>query len=877
MIVRMGIAFDTARGVDVLLERDDALAELHDALDGARIGHGTALFVSGEAGVGKTSLVRAFCEDLDLRTGLLLGACDALSTPRPLGPLLDLAEEGSELADLARLGAPPSDVFAALQELLTKQPAILVIEDIHWADEATLDVLRLLVRRVETLPVLVVLTYRDDELDRAHPVRILLGDLANVPAVERVHLDVLSADGIARLAFGHAVNPLELHRRTGGNPFFAREVLAAGSTTVPPTVRDAVLGRAAALGHSEWRVLEAIALTPPRAEPWLVEAVAREDLDSLEACLDSGLVVDDGRGISFRHELARIAIEEATTTTRRRAVHGRLLKALADRPEGERDHARLAHHAEGAFDADAVQAFAPEAASRAAAAGAYREAAAQYARALRFAAGRTPGERAALLEGRSRACYYADDQVEAIAMIRQAIECRRTEKAPAKQARALAELSSYLSCRGFYTEAHEAVAEAAELVADQSDGCELAWVLDAQAALSDDDPVRAIGFARDAVAVAERCGEPDVIAETRVTLGRLELRGDFDTGRSALDGIISERDALGGSPQAVARALNGLGWWSRALGRPDLGKMYMTMTLEYCEARSLDLWRINVLAMIAEAALEDGRWTEAADAASKVLEDPRESPWPHVKALLVLALVRARRGDPDARDPLGVALELDIPHEDLVAIDDRAVTHAEIAWLERRLDEIDEATAASFGAAVARKDTPAICQLGYWRRLAGLDVDVPEDADGPLALCLGGAWEKAAAEWARLDRPYEAALALAETGKEESLRQAHDDLQQLGALPAARLVSQRLRALGVRGLARGPRAATRESPAGLTTRELDVLALLADGLRNAQIAERLVVSPRTVDHHVSAILRKLQSSTRGEAVARAGELGLLEA
>ena len=285
----------------MLLERDDALAELHDALDRARNGQGTALFISGEAGVGKTSLVRAFHQDIDPRTRLLLGACDALSTPRPLGPFLDLAEEGEALSDLVSLGAPPSDVFAVLQELLANQPTILVIEDIHWADEATLDVLRLLVRRVETLPVLVVLTYRDDELDRAHLVRILLGDLANVAAIQRVHLDVLSADSIAQLAFGHTVDPLELHQRTGGNPFFAREVLASGSTAVPPSVRDAVLGRAAVLGHNEMLVLEVIALTPPRAEPWLVDAIASEVLDCLEACLDSGLVVDDGRGISFRH------------------------------------------------------------------------------------------------------------------------------------------------------------------------------------------------------------------------------------------------------------------------------------------------------------------------------------------------------------------------------------------------------------------------------------------------------------------------------------------------------------------------------------------------------------------------------------------------
>ena len=781
------------------------------------------------------------------------------------------------LFDLVRLGAPPSDVYAALVELLADTPTILVIEDIHWADEATLDVLRLLMRRVETLPVLVVVTHRDDQLGRAHPVRILLGDLANAGAVGRVPLDALSADGIARLALGYAVDPVELHRRTGGNPFFATEVLASGSATVPTTVRDAVLGRTAVLSRSEMGVLEMIALAPPRAEAWLAEAVIGHDLDGLDTCLDTGLVVDNGGGLSFRHELARIAVEEATPATRRRALHGRILAALAGRPEGERDHARLAHHAEGAGDAGAVQAFAPLAAARAEASGAYREAAAQYARALRFDEALTPGERAALLEGRSRACYFADDQVEAIEVIREAIEVRRTEGAPEKEARALTELSSYLFCRGFITEGHEAIEQAADLVACQPDGRDLAWVLHAQARFSDDAPEETLGLAREALAVAERCGDDEIIAEARVTLGRIELSVDFDSGKRWLDCLIDERDTPGSCPQAVARALNGLGQLSRALGRRDLGHEYMSETLAYCESHNLDLWRINVLAHMAVAALEDGRWTEAADAATRVLEDPRDSPWPHAQALLVLALVRARRGDPDARIPLDEALRLDIPPDEVEAHDDRAAAHAEIAWLERRLDEIDAATAGCLSAAGARDDAAAVNRLGFWRRFAGLTTDAVPSGDEPFGLCLTGAWEEAAAEWTRRGRPYEAALALAEAGTEEALRQAHDDLQRLGALPAARLVSLRLRALGVRGLARGPRASTRESPAGLTAREVDVLALLADGLRNSQIAERLVVSPRTVDHHVSAILRKLEAGTRGEAVARAAELGLLAA
>jgi ATP/maltotriose-dependent transcriptional regulator MalT len=365
-----------------------------------------------------------------------------------------------------------------------------------------------------------------------------------------------------------------------------------------------------------------------------------------------------------------------------------------------------------------------------------------------------------------------------------------------------------------------------------------------------------------------------VEAEARITLGEAEMLLDYEAGRETLERVVAECRAAGRTEQ-VARALSGLGQLSSWVERPDEAATYLHEALEHCEEHTLDLWRIHVLAVSSVVALEQGRWTDAAEFSTRLLEDPRESPWPHVAALLILALVRARRGDPDARAPLEEALRLDVPPEEVGAIVDRAAAHAEIAWLERRLDEIDPATAETLAAAVERGDTVAICKLSYWRHLAGLDVELPPDAEGPLALCLAGAWKQAAAEWARRGRPYEAALALAETDDAALLRQAHDKLQELGALPALRLVKHRLRERGVRGLTRGPRAETRENPAGLTTRELDVLALLAEGLRNAEIAERLVVSRRTVDHHVSAILRKLQARTRGEAVARAGELGLV--
>ena len=166
-------------------------------------------------------------------------------------------------------------------------------------------------------------------------------------------------------------------------------------------------------------------------------------------------------------------------------------------------------------------------------------------------------------------------------------------------------------------------------------------------------------------------------------------------------------------------------------------------------------------------------------------------------------------------------------------------------------------------------------RTSFWRLLAGLPVDPELETTSPYALAVAGRWEDAAAEWERCAYPYEAALALIETNDEESLRRALTTLQELGALPAAQLATRRLRALGAKGVTRGPRRATRANAAGLTPRESEVLELLAAGRRNAEIAQQLYLSRRTVDHHVSALLRKLDAGSRVEAVASAQRLGLL--
>jgi DNA-binding CsgD family transcriptional regulator/tetratricopeptide (TPR) repeat protein len=875
------VVLDPTHAGGSLLERDTPLAVLHEALTESRLGRGRVILVAGEAGAGKTSLLRAFFARCNAETRLFIGSCDPLSTPRPLGPFIDLAGSEGALADVVRLGAPPSDVFDALQGELREGPAVLAIEDLHWADEATLDVLRLLCRRIETLPALVIATLRDDELTQAHPLRVFRGDLATVGAVGRLAIEPLSRTAVGELARGSPVDAEELYLRTGGNPFFVHQVLEGGGADVPATVRDAVLARAARLRTAASELLEVIALMPAGAEPWLLETVAGDAGDGLENCLDSclatGLVTVGDRVVTFRHELARLAVAAAVGLPRREILHRRIGQALADPPHGSADAARIAHHAEAANDAAAVLSYAPVAAREAAAAGAYREAAAQYARGLRFADGLATGAQAELLEAQSLACYLADDQLEAIAVLSRAIELRRAQGAKLRQARALAELSSYLCCRGLITEANDAVREAVELARDQPEAAESAAVQFAAARmrLIAGDLDAGHELARTAMDVARRAGDAETAGEASVTLGSIALQRDVDAGTSMLLRAAAEGRAEG-RPQQAARALNNLGGYGASACRHEIANAYLPAALEYCTEQNLDLWRINVLALCARSALNQGRWAEAAEHAERLLHDPRESPWPHLEALLVLALVRSRRGDPEAEAAIDAAIALDIPADERDAIVDLAAARAEVAWLEGRAEDIDAATGEVLDLARARGAGAAVSRLSFWRHLAGLDVDVLEGEADPYALGVAGAWERAAEGWTRLGCPYEAALALAQTGNEAALRQALADLHALGAGPARQLVMRRLRKLGVRDVRQGPRKKTREHPVGLTPREAEVLALVADGERNADIARRLFVSHRTVGHHVSAILRKLEVESRGEAVAKARRLGLVE-
>jgi DNA-binding CsgD family transcriptional regulator/tetratricopeptide (TPR) repeat protein len=854
-----------------LLERDGELAVLEDCLQAARRGpQGRVVLVSGESGVGKTALLRRFTEECDRPARILWGGCDPLFTPRPLGPLLAVAEAvGGEVGEVVEGRGLPHEVVAALaRELNTRPPSVFVLEDLHWADEATLDVFRLLARRAERVPALIVASYRDDELAPAHPLRIVVGELAMSHAISRLRLSALSLDAVARLAAPYGVDPGELYRRTAGNPFFVSEVLAAGVDEVPDNVRDAIFARAARLDASARRLLETVSVILPQAELWLLEALVGEAVDGVDECLTAGMLAPVPEGIAFRHELARLAVHESIAPNRKIHLHRRALEALANPPSGERDAARLAYHAEAAGDVDAVLRFAPEAAAGAASLGAHREAAAQYGRALRFGDRLIAPERAELLEARSHECYLTDQYSEGIAALEEAHQLRRALGDTLQEGDALRRLSEFLWCPGRTAESERCARDAVALLEGLPPSPELAsaYANLALTCLSTTLLPEADAWGRRALDLADRLGETEIALYALAMIAACSdyglLEGSLERARHA------ERGDLVGFIYVL------LGIIAVEVRDCSTARRHLEAGIAYCSERGLELFRLYLLAYRARLELDTGCWSEATASAEAVLRIPRTSNKPRIVALVVLALVRARRGDPGVGPLLDEAWALAEPTGELPRLGQVAAARAEVAWLEGNSDAIADATDSAFRLACERQATRFVGELAAWRRRAGLEGEIAIEVATPYALELAGAPVRAAEAWREIGCPYEAALALADADGEESLRRAHAELHALDAGPAATIVARRLREQGARGVPRGPRPRTRANPAGLTARELEVLPLLAAGLRNAQIAERLVVTAKTVDHHVSAILRKLDVHTRGEAAAEAARLGL---
>jgi DNA-binding CsgD family transcriptional regulator len=860
-----------------LLERAPFLASLAQDADGARAGDGRLVLLSGEAGVGKTALLEQLEAELP-DAEWAWSACDGLFTPRPLGPLFDLAERlGGELRAAAAGGADRDALFATLLRQLSgaARLQVVVVEDVHWADEATLDLLRYVSRRLRGLRVLLVATFRDDGLAPDHPLRVVLGFLASLRTARRLALPPLSEAAVDALAAAAPGAPEGLFRLTGGNPFFVTEVLAGGGGALPVSARDAVLARVARLDVGARRLIEYAALAGARVEPPLLERVAPDAAAGLEACLAGGVLTADEIGLRFRHEISRLAVADAVPAHRRGRMHAQLLEALHEL--GSEDDARLAHHAEGAGNAVAVLVHAPRAARKAAALASHREAVAQYERALRFAAHLDPAAQAALWDGLGYETSLVDRWADAAAARQAALPLWRWVGDRTREGDSLRGLSRalYRLCRG--DEAEAAAQEALEVLSEQSPaGPELAW---AHANLAVQRMLHrrldsAIALARQGQVLAERLGDATILSDAlnSEACATAFAQGEWrPTMLRALE-VAVEADREEQVGRAYAN-LHGLCCLER---RYDDAERWFTEGVAYCDDHDVATFGTCLRGERTNWLDQRGHWDEAAELAIRLLADPGISPVNRLNPLISLGRIRARRGEPEAPGQLDEAARLADGTGEPDWIAQARLARTEAAWLTDHPQEAGDELARV--AEVADRCDPWIRgALAVWRRRLGGPGEPTAELPEPRALELAGDARGAAAAWRAVGCPYEAGLALADSDDEAALREALAVFDELGALVPARRTRRMMRRRGVTGVPAGPRSATRAHRLGLTRREQEVLALVAAGLPNGDISRRLFISQRTVDHHVSALLTKMGVASRTAAAQEAARLGLLGA
>ena len=610
---------------------------------------------------------------------------------------------------------------------------------------------------------------------------------------------------------------------------------------------------------------------PAKAEIWLLQQAAGLDEAGIDGCLSMGMVRDEDGSLAYRHELVRRAIEDSISRPRLQRLHEQVLGVLAARPNIPA--ARLAYHADGARNAEQVMRFAPVAAAQAASVGAHRQAASHFEAMVPYADNLAPADRGRLFEQLSYECFLIGGYARASEARRVALEIWRGIGAGSQEGDALRWLSRFAWFEGRRADAESYCADAIRVLESLPSSPALAKAYCDRADLDMEfhDNESAIEFAQRAIALAETWADQLILSTASSVLGTARLIIGDDSGWADLERSLQLALANDFQEQAAC-AYTDLS--AMAVSRRKYGEAarFLSAGLAYCEERDLDFMQLYLLAYRARMNFEQGHWLEASEDAETVLRHPRATPITQIPALRTLGHVRIRRGDPDAISLLERARVLGGPAPELQRVGTLAAIAAEAAWLADDRASVIREVQPPYEMVRHRRDPRMKGELAAWLWRVDALEQLPTDIPEPYALEISGDWRGAARAWEALGCPFERALVLGWYGPESEQRQALTVFEQLGAAAAGQALRKHMRAQGVRSIPRGTRTSTQRNALGLTRREAQILALLSEGLRNSAIAKRLFVTTKTIDHHVSAILTKLDVPSRAEAVAMARDL-----
>jgi DNA-binding CsgD family transcriptional regulator len=855
-----------------LLEREPELAVLADSLVQARMRQGSGIAVVGEPGAGKSSVLDA---GVAAASGcrVLRGGCDPLSTPRPLGPFRDIAGSAGftpHADDEATLAQWCESVHAAL----TAEPTLVIIEDLHWVDAASVEVLRFLSRRLDGSPLVLWVSYRESEIGPRHPARTLLGDFARLEGVTTLILEPLSVEAVRALVEPVGLDADGVHEVTRGNPFFVTEVAKEPGRPVPGSVRDAVLARTASVTPEDFEALQLVAAAPDRLDDVALASLA-VDLPTLRRLDQTGLLVRGRGGLLFHHELARQAIESTIPPGGAQQIHARLLAALES--VTPIDPARLTHHAVAAGDRSKAASFARQAAEDATAAGAHTEAAAFFGVALDHLDGATAAERADLLQRRSFELYMTSRLAEAIDIIRQSFALweEAGDGVGLSSAHDTCAIYEYYNARR--TEA-EAQADAASVVGiEVGDSGSIGEARATRAYLSymQGELDSAASAINESARIAADFDLDGLAARTRLFHNLTNLAAGDERARAAiLDDIDGAR--VRARDELASTGYSQLSYVDVEFRRFRAAERVLEESLPFTIDRDIPICHHWQRAVRSRLRFGQGRWQAAQEDADYVLTEegmPVARVWP----LVVSGLMARRRGHPvEGEDPLEaawqLATQLDEPLRRLPVL----AALAERMWMTAVPDpRVTDDAVAAIGLLDGRPGTDwVVGELAGWLARLGLLTAVPAQIAEPYRLAFAGLHAEAAGWWRHAGDPFSEAMVLGDSPDPQLQAQAVELLDRLEASETADRLRAEMRRRGVANIPARPRTSTRSNPSGLTNRQLDVAKLVARGFTNAEIASRLFISPKTADHHVSAVLAKLGAPTRRAVMLQAEELGL---
>lgn len=875
----------------MLLERETAINKIADSISMISQS-GKILLLSGEAGMGKTTLLEHVRMHADTSIDILWSGCDPLFTPRPYAPIYDFAQVISlDLLSHLENGATPSIIFGSFFQAISKRlkPTILIIEDVHWADHASLDLLKYVARRISFVPCLLCLSYRDDEVAHDHPLNSVLSLMPSAHTV-RVHLEQLSQGAVTKLSKKSTYDPEILYKITGGNPFFIAELLANNDYNhhvIPASIRDAVSSRVQHLTHSESELMQVLSLIPYSIPVVLITALFGENGESFAmACVARKLLqCDQYRVFRFRHELVRRAILENQPAHHQKNAHKRILECL-DQISITPNLAWLVHHAEGALDSESVLKYAPCAAANAAALGAHKEAASFYAKALNFVEYADTQLAASLHENWAYEVGLTTHMKQSVIDARRhAISLWRALGRQDKVGENLRSLS-----RLYWYQGH---AEKAEQYANQaintfesipaSSELAMAYSMRSQLDMLNDRTDEAVKWGNKALELAEQFSSPIVKAHALNNIGTaLVIQGNED-GEAMLNQslVIAEQHGL---HEDVARVYTNFSDYCIRFKKLEMAEELTTKGIQYDIAHDLDSWTYYLVGLQAQLRQEQGRLIDAQTIAAGVQGIDNQTLLMKLPALIVLARVSSRLAVEDSYSLLCQALkdaqstnecQYMIParlglieHCWLFALNDAQQNDAKrhINWLD--------------GLAEGVLNQWQLGELIIWKKRFGIEISESHSnlIAQPYQLELNGDIEAAYSAWRTLGMPFNAGMSLLhnQLGPKQVRQfyvlkawQIFENIEAKSALQWIRNIALIEGFTDILPKARrGPYAKTRQHPIGLTNKEQQVLKLLVTGASNQQIAESLSRSNRTVENHVSSILSKLNVDNRVEAMLR---------